>query len=134
MPQQLEADSQASLSSLVSGIVQDAQDLMRQQLTLFQVELRKDWRQTTAALIPMVSGVLVALAGLIALAAAGAILLDTIWPQLTLWGSFAVIGGGLLVIGAALICWGKSRFDSNGPLPHESLEGLKENIQWKTKN
>ena len=125
--------AQPGLTSLVSGIVQDAQALLRQQLTLFQVEFKNDMRRTAAAPIPLVTGAVIALAAFITLAIGAALLLSTLWPTLVLWGSFAIVGGALAVAALALVLWGKAKFDQFNPLPDQSVQGLKENVQWNTK-
>jgi uncharacterized membrane protein YqjE len=134
MPSQLEQEG-ASVTSIVSGIVHDAQELVRQQLKLFQVEIRNDTRRTIAATIPMVVGGFLALVALIIFAIMGAHLFHWAWPDhIPLWGGHAIIGGALAVLGLGLVFWGKAQFSKFSPLPDQSMEGLKENLQWKTKN
>jgi hypothetical protein len=133
MPSQVEQDSQPGLTTLVSGIVHDAQDLIRQQLTLFQVEVKNDLRRTTAATLPVVAGIVVGLLAGIILAHALALGLQRLWPDLPLWGSYAIVGGILAVVGGAMIAWGIAKFKSFNPLPDQTVEGLKENLQWQTK-
>lgn len=134
MQSQLEQEG-ASITSLVSGIVQDAQDLVRQQLKLFQVEIRNDTRRTIAATIPMLIGGLLSLVAVMILAVMAAHLIAWAWPEhVPLWGGYAIVGGTLAVLGMALVFWGKAQFSKFSPLPDQTMEGLKENIQWKTKN
>jgi len=132
MASQVESDPQA-VTTLVSGIIDDARQLFVQQMTLFQVELKHDFRRTMAVCIPMIAGVLVCFVATIILAVAVSFLLCWIWPELPLWGGFGIIGGILALGGVGLIYWGKEKFDTSTLLPKESVEGLKENIQWKTK-
>jgi hypothetical protein len=126
------SDEVSSVSSLATGIVEDAQVLLRQQLTLFQVELKNDLRRTRDAAIPLIAGVLVCFLGILCLCAMLALLLAT-WLELPWWSGFAIVGGVVAVMGAALLFWGKSKFDAFTPLPVQTVEGIKENIQWKTK-
>lgn len=134
MQSQLEQEG-ASITSLVSGIVQDAQDLVRQQLKLFQVEIRNDTRRTIAATIPMLIGGLLSLVAVMILAVMAAHLIAWAWPEhVPLWGGYAIVGGTLAGLGMALVFWGKAQFSKFSPLPDQTMEGLKENIQWKTKN
>ena len=44
MATQLESDSEVGVTTLISGIVQDARDLFVEQMTLFQVEIKNDHR------------------------------------------------------------------------------------------
>lgn len=128
-----ETEVQPGVTTLVSGIIQDAQQLLRQQLTLFQVEFKNDTRRTIAASIPLLVGMMICLLAGIILTIMAAHLLPWIWPQLPLWGGFAIVGGMLAIAGGALVLVGKSKFATFNPLPEQSLEGLKENIQWQTK-
>ncbi len=125
--------SNATLTPLVAGIVNDAQALIRQQLTLFQTEMKNDLRRTKEATIPLVIGVVVCfLAGLI-LCMACAYLILYIWPACAQFVAFGIVGIVLAIIGGALLYTGKAKFDAFNPLPEKAVEGLKENIQWKTK-
>src|SRR5262249_13935562 len=139
MPQQMEdhtcdgSPRETSVTSLVSGIMQDAQDLVNQQLNLFQVEMKNDLRRSATASMPIFAGAIVALAALNLLGIAAALALAAIGPTLPLWGAFAITGAIVVALGACLIWWGKSQFDAFNPLPEQSIEGLKENLQWKTK-
>lgn len=132
---QSQLEEGASVTSMVTGIVHDAQDLVRQQLKLFQVEIRNDMHRTIAATVPMVIGGVLTLVALIILAVMAAHLISWAWPErIPLWGGYAVVGGALAVLGIALILWGKVQFSKFNPLPDQTMEGLKENLQWKTKN
>jgi uncharacterized membrane protein YqjE len=135
MPSQLEQEHevQPGISTLVSGIIHDAQDLVRQQLTLFQVEIKNDTRRTIAAMIPIIVGMLVGLLALVVLALMAAHLLYWLWPELHLWGAHGIVGGVLAVAAGVLIWWGAAQFKKFSPLPDQTVEGLKENIQWQTK-
>ncbi len=128
-----EAPPSPGLTPLVSGIIQDAQTLLRQQLTLFQTEVKQDLRRTRDAAIPLGAGVAVAFIALILLCFTAVYALVWIWPDLSLFAAFGIITGVVAVIGIALIMTGKAKFDSFNPLPDKTVEGLKENIQWKTK-
>ena len=122
-----------SLTPLVAGIVNDAQALIRQQLTLFQTEIKNDLRRTKEASIPLAVGVIVCfLAGFI-LCMACAYLILYLWPTCPAFVAFGIVGVVLGVIGGVLVFTGKAKFDAFNPLPEKSVEGLKETIQWKTR-
>jgi len=118
-----------SVTSLVSGIVNDAQTLMQQQLALFREEIREDLRKTKEAATAIAAGV--AVAGL----ALGPLvfMLVALLHELALWSwwaSAATVGVVFAIIGGALIAVGVQRFRSFNPLPDQSVEALKENLQW----
>jgi len=108
--------------------------LIGQQLKLFQVEIRNDTRRTIAATIPMLIGGLLCLVAVMILAVMAAHLIAWAWPEtVPLWGGYAIVGGVLAILGIALVFWGKAQFSKFNPLPDQTMEGLKENLQWKTK-
>src|SRR5262249_722018 len=109
------------------------QELLRQQLNLFQVEFKNDVRRTAVAIASLSAGGVVCLVAAIILAIALAMFLGSMAPAIPLWGWFGIFGGGLAVIGAALVLVGKTRFEAFNPIPDKSVQGLMENIQWKTK-
>jgi len=127
------SDSEPGVAELLNGIVQDARQLLVQQLTLFQVEIKHDFHRTLKALMPMIFGVIVLLVTVPLLGLAAAYFLCWMWPDLPMWVALGGVAAGAVLCGAGLILWGKSQFDAFNPLPDQSLEGLKENIQWKTK-
>jgi hypothetical protein len=129
-----EFETEQPVSSLISGIVQDAKQLFIEQLRLFQVEIKNDFQRTIWALLPMVIGVAILLPGVMLLLFGAAFFMSWIIPDLPTWAGFAIVGGVVFVIGIGLILWGKAKLSSFNPLPDVALQGLKENLQWKTKN
>ena len=121
------------LTPLITGIVNDAQALIRQQLALFQTEIRNDLRRTKEATIPIAIGGVVCLVAGIVLGFALAHLILYIWPQCPAFVAYGIVGLLLAGVGGILVYTGKSKFDAFNPLPEKAVEGLKENIQWKTK-
>jgi len=122
----------ASLTTLVAGIVKDAQELFKQQVTLFKVEVQEDLRLTTQAAIALGIGLAVSLVGAIVLAFGLAELLHwaaggPAWVWSLLVGVVVAAAGGVLVAGA-LQAFSKI----TPPLP-ETTEAIKETVEWQTK-
>jgi hypothetical protein len=133
MPTEQTTNASPGLTPLITGIVNDAQALIRQQLTLFQTEMKNDLRRTKEASIPLAAGVVVCfLAGFI-LCMALAYLIVFLWPACPYFVAFGIVGIILGIIGGVLVFTGKTKFDAFNPLPEKTVEGLKENIQWTTK-
>jgi len=128
-----ESDSHVGMTTLVSGIVDDARQLLVQQLTLFQVEVKNDVRRILMACIPLVVSVILGLTALVTLAIAGAHFLCWYWPDLPMWAGYAISGGVLGLLASILAAWGITELKSANPLPDQTVQGLKENIQWQTK-
>ena len=133
MASQTESEHDVGVATLVSGIVQDARELLVEQMTLFQVEIKNHVRQTLTAFTPLGIGLAVALTALFLLGAGGAYFLAWQWPVLPLWAGFTIMGAIVALVGAALILWAKSMLDRVTLTPDIALKGLKENLQWKTK-
>lgn len=134
MATQYETERDPSIATLVSGIVNDAKELIVKQLTLFQVEIKNDIRNMMMALIPIIAGAGVFVLSLLLLAAAAALFLPWYFPNLPTWGGFAIVGATIGITGAILVFVGSNMLKRVNPLPEKAMEGLKENLQWKTKN
>jgi len=132
MATHVDTDNGPGITSLVSGIINDGQELIKQQLHLFSVELKNDLKRTRDASIPLIIGGVVAAIGAFFLFVTAALWISWQWT-LPIWVGFAVVTGIFLVLGVILVIMGKSRFDAFNPLPDKSLKGLEENVQWKTK-
>lgn len=120
-----------NLSALVAGILNDAQELFRQQMALFRTEVQKDFRRSRDAAIPMAIGLWLAFIGSLFLGVTLALLLEL--AGLPQWASFALVGAAIFLIGGGLFFVGKKQFESFNPLPDESAAALKENLEWITK-
>jgi len=121
-----------STTSVVSDIVSDLQQLLSQQLTMFQAEIRSDVGKLQQAAIPVACGLATLLVGAMVLSVALAYFLNWRWPDLPLWGAFAIVGALVTAIGAVLYSVGKKQLDTVNPLPEKSAQALKENLQWLT--
>jgi len=97
-----------NLATLVTGILNDGQELFRQQVNLIRTEIKEDLRKTKEASIPLAAG-------------------------LSMWAAFAIVGTVLTLAGGGLAYLGKVKFDSFNPLPDKSAEALKENLEWIAK-
>jgi len=118
-----------SITSLVSGIVNDAQTLMQQQLALFREEIRTDLRKTKEAVTALAAGVAVGALAVGPLVFMFVALLHELagWSW---WASAGTVGAVLAIVGGVLIAVGVQRFRSFNPMPDQSVEALKENLQW----
>jgi hypothetical protein len=129
----------ASLMSMLKGIVDDAQELFRQQVALVRAEIRSDLQQTKQAALALVAGILPVTLGTVLLCFMFVHLLH--WATspagadpagIPLWGCYGIVGGAFVLIGGALIYGGIRKFQSFNPLPDQSAEALQENVQWLT--
>jgi Putative Actinobacterial Holin-X, holin superfamily III len=123
----------ASVTSLVAGIVHDAQELLEQQFSLFKHEVRTDIAKVKGGMNVVGLGFAVGLIGGVLLGLALVALLQEFAPQLPLWGCYAICGVAVLGLGGAIYAAGWAMLKSVHPLSDETAEALMENIQWKTK-
>jgi putative superfamily III holin-X len=133
METQFESTPDTHVASLLTGIADDAKRLLIEQLTLFQVEIKHDVRRLIEAIVPIMIGALVLVPAVILLGMGAAYGVCWLFPDFPTWAGFAIVGCGLAVGGGALVAWGAWSLKSVNPLPNKSLQGLKENLQWKTK-
>jgi len=132
MATDLHNDQSPSVTSLVSGIVNDAQDLLKQQFELLKAEVRDDMRKVRDAGEIMGLGAGLGLMGGILLTLMLVYLLNWAVPGIPLWGCFGIVGGVFLAGAVAAYLTGKRMLDNVNPLPDKTAEALKENVQWIT--
>jgi len=132
--------TEPSLTSLVGGIVNDIQDLVKQQLQLTRREIEEDLRKTKEAASILALGLGIAFLGAIPFCLMLVHLLHWLTsPALTdparlpLWACHGVVAVVLFVLGASLAAVGRQKFKSVHPLDNPATEALKENVQWLTK-
>jgi uncharacterized membrane protein YqjE len=132
MAEDLHRGSDPSVTALVTGIIHDAQELIKQQVALVRTEIRDDFRKTKEGALSLALGLGVGALGALLLCFALVYLLAWAVPQVPLWVWFAVIGVLLGAAGAAMIYAGSKKFESINPLPDQSAQALRENVQWLT--
>jgi hypothetical protein len=126
------APPEPHLASLVTGIVSDVQDLVKQQVAMLRQEIRNDFQKTKEAAIPLLVGLICCFLGGIVLCFAVAHLLE--WacrPNLPLWACYAIVGGVIAICGGILAYVGMKKLPN--PLPDRTVAALQENVQWMTK-
>jgi len=124
--------TEPSVTTLVTGIINDAQELIKQQMALVRTEIQEDFRKTKEGALSLALGLGIAALGGLLLCFMLVHLLYWAVPQVTLWGWFGIVGGVLAAAGAGLIYAGSKTFESFNPLPDQSARALKENVQWLT--
>ena len=128
-------ENQPSMTELVRGIVDDAQQLIKQQVAMVRAEIRQDMQKTKEAVLSLAAGVGVAVLGVILLCFMLVHLIHRLAgagdpASVPLWACFGIIGGLLTAVGAVLIFLGIQKFNSFNPLPDESAKALEENVKW----
>jgi len=131
MSTDLQNPPEQNMTALVTGILNDAQELFRQQANMLRAEVREDFRKTKEAAYPLAIGLWLAMLGSLLLSVTLALILEA--AGLPPWASFAIVGVLFAAVGCGLVYLGKKKFASFNPLPDESAEALKENLEWIAK-
>jgi protein-S-isoprenylcysteine O-methyltransferase Ste14 len=129
MATERERESDPSVATLLSGIVADAQELVRQEIALARQEVREEISTAKDAGIKLgIAGAVLAIGGLLlvlTLAQALADLLD--WPA---WAGYGLVGVVLAIVGYFLLSAAQKRLKEVHPVPEKTVETLKENVEW----
>jgi len=132
-----------SVTELVTGIVRDIGDLVRQEMRFARTEVASDLRKMRAAAAWFFAGAAVCLVGLIQLAFALGWLVH--WLSLPPlpegaragmpeWAAHGVVSVALLVIGGLVASVGTSLFSDVNPLPEKTLQTIQENVSLTPAN
>lgn len=109
---------EASLGQLVSELISDLGQLVRQELRLAQSEVSEKFKQAQNGLYAIVTGLLVAFCALLILLQALVIALSNAMPA---WLAAVAVGGVLAVIAFALIRQGRQNLKARNLIPERSL-------------
>jgi uncharacterized iron-regulated membrane protein len=124
------AAAHGTVTELVSGIVDDAQRLLKQQMEMVRAEFKEDLRRTKQ--VGMAFGIGITLLGLagVMLAITCVYLLQELAPTLPVWATWAIVTGTVMVLGGAALLIGNRILASYNPLPDKSFNALQENVSW----
>jgi hypothetical protein len=130
MATNLQTGSEPSLTSTVSGIIHDFQELIKQQMDLFKTEVAADIRKAKDATVALAFGAIALFLGaaLLCVALVHLLIAFVSFPP---WASYLLVGGIVFVIGGILTFVGWNQFHSVGA--DQSVKALQENLEWKTK-
>jgi hypothetical protein len=134
MADRIQTSAEPSVTSLISGIVGDAQELIKHQLLLFKHEFRDDVNRARQAMPSLGLGVSVAMATIFLLGLAIAHLLNWSFGEahLPLWACYAIVTVVFGVVSCAMLYFAKKNLESL-PMSRQAAEATKENVEWLTK-
>jgi len=125
------AAPQSNVTSLVSGIVDDAQKLLRQQAEMLKAEVKEDFQRSKRAAEFGSMGIVALTVGFLGLVTALAYLLHEQY-QFSMWASWGITSALFLAIGAGLATTSYVLLERFNPLPDKTFHALQENLTWKT--
>lgn len=129
--------SDFSATTLISGILNDFQDLLRQQFALIKAECLADWRKTKEAgllmgvsIVPLASGAMFLGFMFVHLLHWATMPAGADPANLPLWACFGIVGLVLVGVGGVLLVMGVKNLQSMNPLNGESVQAMEENVHW----
>ncbi len=128
-----EATRGASISSLVSGILRDASDLISKEILAARLEMRDELAKVKSTAMLMGIGAVCLLLGSIPLLFAIVYALAE-YTDLLMWACYAIVGGVMLLIGITVLLVGKKRAAATSLVPSNSIENVKEDARWITRH
>lgn len=124
-----ERERDASVSQLLSGIVGDAQTLVRQEIALARQEIREEISEAKSAGIKFgIAGGVLAIGGLLLVLTLAQGIADLFnWP---VWAGYGLVGIVLAIAGYLLLSSAQNQIKKVHPVPEKTVETMKENVEW----
>jgi len=127
----VQTQQEANVSTLVAGIVSDAQRLVRQEIALARTEIKQEITKARQAAVDFAAGGVVTLLGVILLLFGLVHLLH--WAtggidpaSVPLWAWFLIVGAVITFIGGALLFQGVNKVSQIQVPPPQTTDSLKE--------
>lgn len=127
MAYQREQDT--SVAQLISGIVGDAQELVRKEIALARQEITEEIGAAKNAGIKLgIAGGVLAIGGLLVILAIAQGVADLFnWPN---WAGYALVGVIFAIVGGILFSAAQRQIKEIHPMPERTVETMKENVEW----
>lgn len=124
-----ERERDASVATLLSGIVGDAQELVRKEISLARQEIREEISAAKDAGIKLaIGGGVLAIGGLFLLVTLALGIADLFnWSA---WAGFGIVGVVLVIAGYILFSAAQKQMKEIKPVPEKTIETMKENVEW----
>jgi fructose-specific phosphotransferase system IIC component len=123
-----EYDERTSIPGLIKGLLDDARDLIREEIQLARAEIREEVAGLQTVAIAFGVAAVVGLLGgmLLAIALGGALAYALRWPS---WAGYGIMAVIFLAAGWGLCLYGRARLRVIRAIPN-TTETMKENIAW----
>ena len=129
------APQDQSLGELFGRVTSDMSTLVRQEMQLAKIEIKQEVRTASKAGGLLGGGAFAGYVALLFLSAAialfiAAVLPDSMTPMSRQVIGFLIVGALYGIAAAVLLSKGKDQLDKVDPVPHQTVETLKEDVQW----
>ncbi len=119
-----------SLGSLVTGIVEDLQNIVRGEVQLAKTELKEDITKLGAGAGMLAGGAIVGIVGFSFLMLGVTHLLNKV---MRMWMAAGLVGLVLLIIAAILAMVGRNQLSAANLKPEQTIESVKEDKEWASR-
>jgi len=119
--------SDRSIAALLADLANETGTLVRQEIALFKAEIGEKLGRLGMGTGAIAAGGLIAFSGWLALIAAAILGLAKVVAP---WLAALIVGVVVLVIGAGLLFFGKSRLAADTLVPRRTLNSLREDEEW----
>jgi hypothetical protein len=135
MANEVHAPEEVGLTNLLRGIINDVGDLIRQEIRFARTEIKSDVRKTTRAGSVLALGVGTVALGVVFAALMVVYLIHTLSgapdsASIPLWGCHGIVAAVFLIVGAGLSFMGYNALQKLNPLPDQTAQSVKENVEW----
>ncbi len=120
-------NGERSVADVLQDILRNLQEIVRSEMRLAKVEIRDEARQAVSSGIWIAAGLVGALSALSFLLWTVAYLLATRMP---IWAATLLVAVVLACVAAVLIIGGIRRVKHVQPIPAQTVESIKENLEW----
>ena len=128
MKTSMQYDERTSIPGLIKGLLDDARDLIREEIQLARAEIREEVSALGAVAVAFAVAAVVGLLGamLFSVALGGALAYALRWPS---WAGYGVVGLLFLAGGWGLCLYARGRLRLIRAIPN-TTETMKENLTW----
>jgi len=119
--------AERSLSTLLSDLAGETVELLRQELTLFKIELQEKLSRAGIGAAALAAAALIAFSGWLFLLLAAVYALAIVVPP---WAAALIVGVLVLAIAGVLALIGKNRMRADALMPERTLRSLREDQAW----
>lgn len=127
MTGQQRVEDPRSFGEVVGDLVGNAQEVVRGEIRLAKAEIKEEATSAARASAMLAAGVI------FGLYAFGMLLFTIVWALdnfLELWLSALIVTAVMAVIASVLVAIGRSRLKQVQPKPDETINSMKENVEW----
>jgi uncharacterized membrane protein YqjE len=115
------------VTTLIGQLGTEMSELVTKQMALARLELRDELAKGAKAGVSLSAAAVIGLVGFVFLSSAAAWGLTEVMAEGL---AFLIVAGVQLAVAGALAVVGRRRLETVDPVPHQTIETLKEDAQW----